>query len=135
MAVVKIAPALMLALTVATPALASPAITAPLTGRWAGDRLDLVATASGARLALDCAAGHIDAPISPDKTGHFSASGSFNAWQPGPQRADEPVPDAAARFTGTISGDRMTLHIQRAGIEPQTYQLVRGATSKPVRCL
>ena len=116
-------------------ALAMPATAAPLTGHWAGDRLTLVATATGAQLVLDCAAGRIDAPIAPDAAGHFTAHGSFASFQPGPQRADDPAPEAPAMFAGTVTGDRMTISISRPGAERQTYRLARGAAIKPVRCL
>ncbi len=124
-----------LAVSGALLAISAPAAGAALAGHWAGDRLAIDATPTAIHLTLDCAAGSIDAPLLPDRAGHFTARGNFNSFQPGPQRADEPVIDTAAHFTGAIKGNRMALSMARDGKPSEKFALVRGAKVKPARCL
>ena len=84
---------------------------------------------------MDCASGAIAGPLRLDASGSFSASGTFMQHQPGPQRADETVPDKA-RYIGEVQGAVMTLTIQPVGSgAPQVFRLQRGTTVKLVRCL
>lgn len=103
-------------------------------GIWGGDRLQLTVDAQGARISTDCASGSIGTPLVLDAKGAFSASGTYEQHQPGPQRADEGPP--AAQYSGTIEGEQMTLTIKPAGaVAPQVYKLRRGLRVKLVRCL
>lgn len=109
---------------------------APVEGRWAGDRLQLVIDASGGRVETDCASGSFTGPISVSGDGNFVATGSFDQHRPGPQRADAPAHQAAARYTGDIKGGVLTLAILPDGEgSPQVFKLHQGKTAKLIRCL
>lgn len=104
-------------------------------GIWGGDRLQMTVDAQGARLQLDCASGTISTPLVLDVHGGFATQGTFEAHQPGPQRADESAA-AAARYSGTVKGDLMTLTIQTGSSAPaQVFKLHKGVKVKLVRCL
>ena len=111
------------------------AASAAAVGTWGGDRLQMTVDAQGARLQLDCASGTIGTPLVLDAQGGFSTSGTFEAQQAGPQRADESAA-AAARYSGNIKGDLMTLTIQTGSNAPaQVFKLHKGVRVKLVRCL
>lgn len=111
------------------------AASAAALGTWGGDRLQLTVDAQGARLKLDCASGAINSPLVLDAHGAFMASGTFEAQQAGPQRADESGA-APARYSGSIKGDLMTLTIQAGADAPaQVFKLHKGVNVKLVRCM
>jgi hypothetical protein len=120
------------AMSMAVPA--APASASAL-GTWGGDRLQLTVDAQGARLSTDCASGSITTPLVLDAHGAFTASGTFEQHQPGPQRADDDGPPPA-RFSGDIHGDLMTLTIKTGDTAaPQVFKLRKGVHVKLVRCL
>lgn len=109
---------------------AGPAIEGP----WAGEHIQLEADAQGARIEADCASGTIAGPLRPGADGRFAATGTFDAQQAGPQAANAPSA-AAARYTGRVQDDLMTLSILAPGAsEAQTFTLRRGARVKLRRC-
>lgn len=111
------------------------AASAAALGTWGGDRLQLTVDAQGARLMLDCASGSINTPLVLDAHGAFTANGTFETQQAGPQQADESGA-APARFSGSIKGDLMTLTIQAGAKAPaQVFKLHKGVNIKLVRCL
>jgi hypothetical protein len=115
----------------------SNADTAPtaLQGQWAGDRLQLVIDAQGGRVESDCASGRFSGPLTASADGKFSAQGSFESHQPGPQRADAPAP-ALAHYRGELQGQVLKLTILPAGAsEAQVFTLQAGARIKLLRCL
>lgn len=114
---------------------ASPAVAAPLSGSWAGDRISLTTNPNGARIIADCADGYINGPLSPDDGGQFSAMGSFAVHQPGPQLADEVAPAPMTRFDGRLNGNRLTLTITDPDGTRRSFDLVRDHHLKPLRCL
>ncbi len=107
-----------------------------LEGTWAGDRLRVVVDGQGATLQADCADGRIAGPIAVKADGSFSVSGSYEQHKGGPQAADAAPVSTAARFSGALSGDVLTLSILPNGAKTaQTFRLQRGASVKLVRCL
>ena len=109
---------------------------APIEGRWAGDRLQLVINAEGGRLEADCASGSFPGPVKIDVNGVFLVAGRYEQYQPGRQLADIGAPKAAARYSGEIKADVMTLSILPEGADrPQQFVLRRGAGIKLIRCL
>lgn len=115
---------------------AVPPAGVPLTGRWGGDHVGLTLDANGGTLDYDCAAGAIAGPLVPLGDGSFAAIGTHSPGHGGPEQVGEVHPDFAARYVGTVRGDRMTLTIKVANdvlIGP--YSLRRGAEPMLMRCL
>jgi hypothetical protein len=115
-------------------AIARPSVHS-LDGMWGGRQIRLHAGANGAMIEMDCAQGHIEGPIKLDHGQHFIAKGSYEAFAPGPQQADIAPAARKARYSGTISGDTLTLDV---AVSPkgtkQSYTLTRGKNVKIIRC-
>jgi hypothetical protein len=103
-----------------------------LTGDWGAPGTNLSVGADGARLEQDCASGSF-APVVLDAGGHFRTTGRYEAYAPGPQRADE-SPAGNAAFEGRIEGDTLRLTIRPADGPPQELMLSRGMRAKLIRC-
>ena len=67
-------------------------------------------TNSGARFEYDCAHGMINEPILLDREGRFDVRGKYVKEPGGPIRANENS-SFAARYTGTVTGEEMTLTV------------------------
>lgn len=107
-----------------------------LEGTWGGDRLRVVVDAQGATLQADCADGRIAGPIVVNADGSFVVGGTYEQHKGGPQAVDAAPVSGAARFTGALHGDVLTLSILPSGAKAaQTFRLQRGASVKLVRCL
>ncbi|MDB5424031.1 MAG: hypothetical protein JWQ29_1447 [Phenylobacterium sp.] len=105
-------------------------------GVWGGDRLVATFSETGARLQADCGQGEIAAPVRPDRSGRFTGSGTFETFTGGPQLVEGPAPASAARFSGRVRGDTLSLTIRTAADPaPRRYTLTRGVRPKLVRCL
>ncbi|MDQ8154788.1 MAG: hypothetical protein P3B98_09000 [Gemmatimonadota bacterium] len=113
---------------------APPAV---IVGEWGGDHAGLVATPDSGTLEYDCAAGRITEPLRPTADGAFAAVGTHTPGRGGPVRIDEVLPRRPARYTGRVSGDRLTLTVvmtdsaQTVG----TFELVRGRSARVFKCL
>lgn len=123
-----------LAMTVQIASAGSPA--EPLEGQWGGDRIRLVIDSNNGRIETDCASGTIGGPIKLGADGKFVASGTFEQYRGGPQRADEAAAPANARYSGEVEQDAMKLSILPVGASAaQVFNLRKGAAVKLVRCL
>ena len=108
----------------------------PLTGDWGGRGLNLTLTADGGTLAYDCADGTIKGAIHPNSNGEFTATGTHEAFTPGPQDADAKPASVAANYVGSVSGSTMILQVQPAGAQRMTsYTLTQGRRAKLMRCM
>ena len=109
----------------------------PLQGQWAGERMQLVMDAQGGRIEGDCASGRINGPVIVAADGRFTTQGSFEIYQPGPQRADETAAaGAAASYSGELRDGVLKLTITPAGASAaRVYSLQAGARIKVVRGL
>lgn len=107
----------------------------PLTGQFGGDDVRLTLDAAGGRVETGCAAGLLDGPIHTDAQGQFTARGSFEAYQPGPQRADVAPGARQARYSGVVRGSDVELTIAVAGKPPLAFRLTRDRRTKLIRCL
>lgn len=118
-------------------ALPAHATEAVLKGEWAGDQLQLVMHAKGGHIEAGCASGDMAGPIKLAADGRFTASGSFQSHQHGPERVDAPTgPATAARFTGEVKHGQMRLEILQAGAAaPEVFNLRAGARIKLISCL
>lgn len=103
-----------------------------LTGQWGAPGANLTIGADGARLDQECASGSFG-PVQADSRGYFKTAGRFEAYQPGPQRADE-TPGGNAGFEGHLQGDTLRLTIRPAQGPPQELTLMRGKRAKLIRC-
>lgn len=113
----------------------TPATAKPLEGVWAGDRMILTATATGARIDGDCATGNISAPLKPDVHGHFQVMGAFQRYRPGAQAEDTADVAHLTRFVGELRGKLLLLTVTGPGEKPEAFRLVKGNSIKLIRCL
>ena len=106
-----------------------------LAGSFGGNHVALELTSLGGTLSYDCAAGTIG-PIVPDRAGHFAANGLHMPGHGGPVRVDEVPLRKAAHYSGTVSGDRITLAgVLDDGTRLGPFLMVRGAQPMLMRCL
>ena len=106
-----------------------------LAGSWGGTHVGAQLSPSGGTLDYDCASGTIHG-LSVMPNGSFSAIGRHMPAAGGPERAGEVRPTFAARYSGRIDGDRMTLAGRlENGVELGPFTLRRGAEPILFRCL
>ena len=96
-------------------------------GTWGGEHVILDVSKHGAVLEFDCAHGQIDQPLILDKKGRFAVRGTFTPEHGGPVRRDEITPSSAARYSGQVKGDVMTLKVVGGGVDVGIFTLNRGA--------
>ena len=96
-------------------------------GTWGGEHVILDVSKNGAVLEFDCAHGQIDQPLILDKKGRFAARGTFTPEHGGPVRRDEVTPSSAARYSGQVKGDVMTLKVVGGGVDVGIFTLNRSA--------
>lgn len=105
------------------------------TGVWGGQHARLEVAAGGATIEYDCGRGTIDEPLVLDAQGRFAARGRHVPEHGGPERRDEPTPPAA-RYTGRVSGERMTVAVaidgQKDPLGP--FTLTYGADVALMKC-
>lgn len=104
-------------------------------GRWGGDRVELVVGPASAQVELDCAHGSFPSPI-PLREGAFEVAGVLVPERGGPVREGEVLPEYSARYRGTTDGKRMTLTIEAQGLERLgPFSLELGRSARIVKCL
>ena len=112
-----------------------PAAGVAVTGQWGGTHVGLTLDASGGRLDYDCAAGTIG-PVVPGAGGDFAAEGTHTPGWGGPEVQGQVRPTYATRYTGSVRGNRMTLHGRVAnGVLLGPFELRRDAEPIIFRCL
>ena len=104
-------------------------------GHWGGRHVGMEVTPTGGTLEYDCASGSIHGfSIMPDGT--FSAAGTHTPAAGGPEQVGEVRPTFRARYSGSLSGDRMTLRGRlENGVELGPFSLRKGAEPILMRCL
>lgn len=104
-------------------------------GPWGGPQANLQVLSGSATIELPCAHGTINSSIVLDESGKFDVPGTF-VREGGPAREFEnKIP---ARYTGVVSGPKMTLTIELSGDPPVTlgpFSLTQGVSGRLVRCL
>ncbi len=105
-------------------------------GSWGGDHALLEITATSASIEFDCAHGTLPVPLTLNR-GTFDVAGDYIQEHGGPIRSDETVDRQPARYTGTVSGNTMTLLVRltATGEDRGTYSLMRGSTGRVFKCL
>ena len=106
-----------------------------VTGDWGGEHVALSLSANGGQVQYDCAHGTVDAPMVADANGAFSVPGQHVREHGGPVRIGEQPESQPALYRGTVSGDRMQLHVTSGAVEIGTYRLQRGVDARLFRCL
>jgi len=108
-----------------------------LTGTWGGEHMRLEVSSKGARIDYDCAHGTIDQPMTLDSSGYFDVRGVHITERGGPVREGERSDALAARYTGRIQDQTMTITVilteskEVAG----TFTLGFGKTPRLKKCL
>ena len=102
-------------------------------GTWGGEHI-ILEVSEKSSVELDCAHGQVVQPITLDKRGDFDVAGTFTPEHGGPVRRDENTPPAAARYSGHVTGDTMTLTITLGKENIGTYTLTRGSNPILRKC-
>ena len=76
-------------------------------GTWGGDNAGLIASDTSAHVHIGCTLGDTKGAIVPGPGGAFDVAGSYNITAYPVYRG----PDHPARFTGTVTGNVMTLTV------------------------
>jgi hypothetical protein len=91
----------------------------------------------GADLEWDCAAGRIKEAFETAGDGSFDLEGTHTSGVGGPIREDDPPRAEAARYTGRLSGSRMTLTVElpESGVTLGPHELRYREEAVLRRCL
>jgi len=103
-------------------------------GLWGGDHIRIDVGAKSATVEYDCAHGVIQGPLTVDSQGRFKLHGTHTPERGGPVRAGESARSEQATYTGSISGDKMTLTLQLANAEDETFTLEKDKQGELFKC-
>jgi hypothetical protein len=108
-----------------------------LTGMWGGQHIRLEVSSSGASIEYDCARGTIDQPMTLDSGGYFDVRGTHVTDRGGPIREGERSDALAARYTGRVQGETMTITVMLTDSKEiaGTFTLGYRKTSRLRKCL
>src|SRR5882762_4116683 len=81
----------------------------------------------GAEAEFDCAHGQVTQPIRLDGHGDFDVPGTFTAEHGGPVLRNETARPAAARYSGHVDGDTMSLTVTVGGERMGVFAVGRGS--------
>jgi hypothetical protein len=104
------------------------------TGLWGGEHIRVDVGTKSATIEYDCAHGVIEGPLTVDTRGRFNLRGTHTPERGGPIRAGEQERSQPATYTGSISGDTMTLTLKLAGSEDETFTLQKGKEAELFKC-
>ena len=109
---------------------------ADLVGEWGGLHLAMSVTAKGATLEFDCAHGKVDKPMRLDARNVFAVRGTYVQEHGGPLRSGEVPNSQEALYTGTLTGNQMTIAVRLldTGQQIGTFVLTRGEPARLVKC-
>jgi hypothetical protein len=105
-------------------------------GTWGGKHIQFEVSDGAVNIEYDCAHGSIAGPLTFDGQGRFSWRGTYTAERGGPIRLGRKIEDQAATYSGSLTGDTMTLtvRLENSGIEPQTFTLTRNSVGRVWKC-
>jgi len=108
-----------------------------LSGTWGGQHIRITVERGSASIEYDCATGTITGPLTINRNGSFSWKGFHTAQHGGPVRREEESNRQQATYSGSISGDTMTLRVKVSGKDEdtETYTLERGSSGEVFKCL
>ncbi len=107
-----------------------------LVGEWGGLHLAMSVTAKGATLEFDCAHGKVDMPMRVDARSRFAVRGTYVQEHGGAIRSGEVPNSQAALYTGTLTGNQMTIAVRLLAPNQEigTFALTRGAPARVLKC-
>jgi hypothetical protein len=107
-----------------------------MNGTWGGDHALLEITTTSAPIEFDCAHGELPVPLTLSR-GSFDVMGYYVQEHGGPIRTDETVERQPARYSGTVSGNTMTLLVRLPATARDigTFNLTRGSSGRVFKCL
>jgi hypothetical protein len=105
-------------------------------GTWGGQHIQFEVSDGSVSIEYDCAHGSIEGPLTFDNQGRFSWRGTYTKERGGPIRLRDKVDDQPATYSGSIKDDIMTLtvRLENASVEPQTFTLKRGSVGRVFKC-
>jgi len=105
-------------------------------GTWGAQGISMEVSDNGAEIGYDCAHGSITEKIVLDAQGHFSVRGLHVKEHPGPIRLGEDQSGQPARYSGTVSGETMSLTVTLSESKETigTYTLTHGKSGRIRRC-
>ena len=104
-------------------------------GGWGGQHIQFRINNGSAEIDYDCATGKIAGPLTITSEGRFSWEGEFTREGPGPVRIDRKPRTSPANYSGSISGDTMSLTVKLSdGTELDSFTLKRGAPGRVFKC-
>lgn len=105
-------------------------------GKWGGVHVVIVVSDSVAIAEFDCAIGRFPMPVQLNN-GAFVASGTFTQGQGVEMIGGSGNPPKAARYSGRIAGDRMTVTVLLTEEQQNigTFELLRGSNGQLFKCL
>jgi hypothetical protein len=105
------------------------------TGEWGGSHISMNVGERSAKIEYDCAQGEILGPLTIDGEGKFHLHGTFTRERGGPVRADETPKAEPATYSGTITGNKMTLTMKLADSDDaETFTLEKGKAGELFKC-
>jgi hypothetical protein len=114
--------------------LAAPEASSITAGTWGGEHLILEVSEKGAEAEFDCALGQVTQPIRLDGHGNFDVAGTFSPEHGGPVFRNETAQPAAARYSGHVDSDKMSLTVTIAGKTVGVFTLSRGSHPMLRKC-
>jgi hypothetical protein len=103
-------------------------------GVWGGQHISINVGEKSATIEYDCANGVIEGPLVLDRSGQFKLRGTHKMERGGPVRADDDAKQLPASYTGSIKGNTMTLTLQVAGADDETFTLEKGKEGELFKC-
>jgi hypothetical protein len=105
-------------------------------GVWGGNHIEMAIENGQARIDFDCAGAVINGPLTMDRNGQFTLTGTFTKGSGGPVRKDSMPKEKPARFTGQVRGNTMTLEVTVDDVPGASgkYVLTKGRNGKIYRC-
>src|SRR5262249_44349258 len=105
------------------------------TGQWGGQHIAMTVAASETSIEFDCGKATVSGSIATDRTGTFTATGTFLQERPGPTTPDGPA-QRPMRLSGTVKADDMQLRIVLTDRDEDlgTFSLSFGGEARLVKC-
>ena len=104
-------------------------------GEWGGTHISMNVGERSAKIEYDCAHGEIPGPLTIDGEGKFHLPGTFTRERGGPVRADDMPKPEPATYSGTVTGNRMTLILKLADSdESETFTLEHNKPGDLFKC-
>jgi hypothetical protein len=104
-------------------------------GEWGGSHISMNVGERSATIEYDCAHGEILGPLLVDGEGKFNLHGTFTRERGGPVRADDAPKSEPATYSGTVTGNRMTLTMKLSDSEDsETFTLEKGKAAELFKC-